>query len=66
MKIQLKTESTSKSARSKMLKTVMPLLSGENGQDLASAIDSKDADKVKVVMQRITTELENKFRKTSS
>lgn len=66
MKIQLKTESTSKSARSKMLKTVMPLLSGENGQDLAKAIDSKDADKVKAVMQRITTELENKFRKTSS
>ena len=40
--------------RSKLLKLVMPLLSGGNGDDLIEGLTKKDPEKVKHVMLKIT------------
>lgn len=40
--------------RSKLLKLVMPLLSGGNGDDLIAGLTKKDPEKVKHVMLKIT------------
>jgi hypothetical protein len=40
--------------RSKLLKLIMPLLSGGNGEDLIAGLNDNDAEKVKHVMHRIT------------
>ena len=40
--------------RSKLLKLVMPLLSGGNGEDLIDGLNNKDAEKVKKVMEDIS------------
>lgn len=49
------------SARSRMLKMIMPLLSQENGLRLASAIDKKDTNKMRSAMDDIKQELANKL-----
>lgn len=40
--------------RSKLLKLIMPLLSGGNGDDLITGLSDKDPEKVKHVMLKIT------------
>ena len=50
-----------KSARSKMLKMIMPMLSQENGEQLAAAIEQNSPGKAKKVMDRITKQLTKKL-----
>lgn len=66
MLISFNTESVSKSSRSLMLKAVMPLLSGENGEELAEAIKEKNPDKVRKVMARISDTLQAKYSSKSN
>ncbi|SBV38170.1 hypothetical protein BN7874_001 [Phage NCTB] len=68
MKIDLnkgvESQSKKKSARSQMLKMIMPMLSQENGEQLASAIEQKNPGKAKKVMDRITRQLTQKLSNT--
>ena len=43
--------------RSKMLKKVMPKLSGERGKKLELAFENNDVDEIQKIMQTITKEL---------
>lgn len=61
MKIQLQSISKKASARSKMLKMIMPMLSGSNAEELGAAIESKDSDKAKAVMDKISQQLKEKI-----
>jgi len=49
------------SARSRMLSMIMPHLSQENGEKLASALDSKNSSKFREVWDKIRKEIETKF-----
>lgn len=69
MKIDLSTglESESKkkkgSSRSRMLKMIMPMLSGENGDKLGAAISDNDPDAARRVMEKISKELQLNLKK---
>lgn len=52
--------------RSKMLKMVMPLLSNEIGEKLAAAIEAKDTDKVRSLMDKVKQQLTNKVAESTS
>lgn len=56
-------KSKSANDRSLMLKTVMPLLSGDRGDSLAKAIKALDDSTVKKVMDQITSTMVNKIQK---
>lgn len=49
------------SARSQMLRMIMPMLSRENGEKLANAIEQKDANKMRVVWDDIKQQIANKL-----
>lgn len=55
-----------KNIRSKMLKMIMPLLSRENGDRLAKAIDERDTEAFQSVWDDIKSELTNRLEVTSS
>lgn len=69
MQIDLSTglESESKkkkgSSRSRMLKMIMPMLSGENGDKLGAAISDNDPDAARRVMEKISKELQLNLKK---
>jgi hypothetical protein len=46
-----------KTGRSLMLSTVMPHLSGENGDQLVAAVEKLEGDKVEAIMVRIGKKL---------
>ncbi len=46
---------TSEWNRSKMLKLIMPLLGGGNGDDIISGLNDKDPERVKHVMEKISS-----------
>lgn len=43
--------------RSRMLKAVMPKLSGDQGKELAQAFEDEDGEKVGAIMHKIADEL---------
>lgn len=43
--------------RSHLLKTIMPLFSGDNGESLSAALDKGDVEKIQKVMKKITASL---------
>lgn len=46
-----------KTGRSLMLSTIMPHLSGENGDQLVAAVEKMEGDKVELIMHRIGKKL---------
>lgn len=65
MSISRRKKKKSKAAndRSLMLKTVMPLLSGDRGESLAAALKALDDSTVEKVMNQITQTMVNKIKK---
>ena len=65
MSISRRKKKKSKAAndRSLMLKTVMPLLSGDRGESLAKALKALDDSTVENVMNQITQTMVNKIKK---
>ena len=65
MSISRRKKKKSKAAndRSLMLKTVMPLLSGDRGESLAKALKALDDSTVEKVMNQITQTMVNKIKK---
>lgn len=49
--------------RSRMLKMIMPELSGEHGERLGKAMDSNDRGAVALVMNEISKTLQSKLKK---
>lgn len=58
---QLSSESKKKSARSMMLKMIMPMLSGGDGEALQTAIQNEDGKAAHKAMQNIAKKLKNKL-----
>lgn len=52
-----------KSGRSLMLSEVMPFLSGDLGEQIQSAVENQDGDKIAALMSKVGQKLKEKFEK---
>lgn len=52
-----------KSGRSLMLSEVMPFLSGDLGEQIQSAVENQDGDKIAALMGKVGQKLKEKFEK---
>lgn len=52
-----------KSGRSLMLSEVMPFLSGDLGEQIQSAVEKQDGDRIQALMQKVGQKLKEKFDK---
>lgn len=52
-----------KTGRSLMLSEVMPFLSGDLGEQIQSAVENQDGDKIAALMSKVGQKLKEKFEK---